>query len=54
MKKIIAIFIIILSIFIIYLTTIDQKVYYLALGDDITTGGLEDELGFSDYINIYL
>ena len=38
MKKILIICIIVLSIFMIYLTTIDEKVYYLALGDEIALG----------------
>ena len=38
MKKILIICIIVLSIFMIYLTTIDKKVYYLALGDEIALG----------------
>lgn len=54
MKKIIVIFIIIITIFIIYLSTRDQKVYYLALGDDITTIGIDEEEGFSNHINRYL
>ena len=54
MKKIIVIFIITLAVFVIYLVTHDQKVYYLALGDDIITIGKEEEASFSNYINRYL
>ena len=38
MKKILILGVIILSIFIIYLTTLDKKVYYLVLGDEISLG----------------
>lgn len=38
MKKILILGIIILSIFIIYLTTIDKKIYYVSLGDEISLG----------------
>lgn len=57
MKKILIIFIIILSIFIIYLTTIDKKVYYLVLGDQISLGMTQKgyyEKSYSEYIKEYL
>ena len=34
MKKILVLIVICLSVFIIYLTTIDKRIYYLALGDN--------------------
>lgn len=54
MKKIFIIGTVIASILIIYLTTIDRKIYYLALGDNITTSELENNAGYSNYINDYL
>lgn len=57
MKKILIIGIIILSIFIIYLTTLDRKVYYLVLGDEISLGLTSDnkyEKNYSEYIKEYL
>ena len=57
MKKIIVIVVILLSIFFIYLNTIDKKVYYLALGDSIAAGVNAigtDNYGYSDYIKTYL
>ena len=57
MKKILIVGIIILSIFLIYLTTIDKKVYYLALGDQISLGMTKDgyyELSYTNYIKEYL
>ena len=57
MKKIIIVIVILFSIFFIYLSTVDKKVYYLALGDSIAAGvnasGMED-YGYSDYIKTYL
>ncbi len=57
MKKILVIALIILSVFFIYLNTIDKKVYYLVLGDSIAAGvnssGSED-YGYGDYIKKYL
>ena len=38
MKKIIMAFIVTLTIFAIYWFTLDRKVYYLALGDEIAIG----------------
>ena len=57
MKKIIVIAVILLSIFFIYLNTIDKKVYYLALGDSIAAGvnaSGTDDYGYSDHIKTYL
>lgn len=57
MKKLLIIGIIILSIFIIYLTTIDKKIYYLALGDQISLGMTKEgyyEKSFTNYIKEYL
>lgn len=52
MKKILIIGLIILTIFIIYLTNIDKKVYYLALGDSLVKG--EKTKGYSYIIKDYL
>ena len=38
LKTIIVLLCIIFTIFFIYLTTLDRKVYYLSIGDYITTG----------------
>lgn len=56
MKKILTLGIIILSIFIIYLTTIDRKVYFLALGDQISLGQTTDnnEKNYNEYPTEYL
>ncbi len=57
MKKILIIGVIILSIFLIYLTTIDKKVYYLVLGDEISLGMVEEgyyQKGYSEYVSEYL
>ncbi len=57
MKKILILGIIILSIFIIYLTTLDKKVYFLSLGDEIALGFTKEgyyELNYNDYIKEYL
>lgn len=43
MKKIIFIFAIVLIVLYIYLITQDTKIYYLALGDDITIGRITDD-----------
>lgn len=46
-----------LLVFFIYLSTVDKKVYYLNLGDDLALGitpyGNED-YGYSDYVKDYL
>lgn len=57
MKKILIIGVIILSIFIIYLTTLDRKVYYLVLGDEISLGLTSNnkyEKNYTEYIKEYL
>ena len=57
MKKILIIGIIILSIFLIYLKTIDKKVYYLSLGDQIALGMTKEgyyEKSYTNYIKEYL
>ena len=57
MKKILIIGIIVLSVFIIYLTTLDKKVYYLALGDEISLGLTSNgyyEKNYTEYIKEYL
>lgn len=54
MKKIFIIFTVIISIFIIYFITLDRKVYYLALGDGITTSNLENNSSYSNYVESYL
>lgn len=57
MKKILIIGIIILAIFLIYLTTIDKKVYYLTLGDEVALGMTKEgkyEQGYTDHIKNYL
>ena len=46
MKKILLIGLVILSVFIIYLSTMDRKVYYLSLGDN--------KLNYTSYIKNYL
>ena len=37
LKKIFIIAVLLLTIFLIYLTTMDQKIYYLVLGDSISS-----------------
>lgn len=57
MKKILIIGTIILSVFLIYLTTIDKKVYYLSLGDEIALGMTKEgyyEKSYTNYIKEYL
>jgi lysophospholipase L1-like esterase len=57
MKKILVLGIIILSIFIIYLTMLDKKVYYLTLGDEIALGLTSNdyyEKNYTDYVKEYL
>ncbi|HPF82631.1 MAG TPA: SGNH/GDSL hydrolase family protein [Bacilli bacterium] len=52
MKKILYILLICISIIIIYIKTKDNKVYYLALGDEITIG--VENNNFTDEIKKYL
>lgn len=59
MKLKIALFfsIVILSVFLIYLTTIDKSICYVALGDFLTVGVTANktkDYSFSDYVNKYL
>ena len=59
MKLKIALFfsIIVLSIFLIYLTTMDKEISYVALGDYLTVGvsaNESDEYSYSDYLYAYL
>lgn len=57
MKKLLLISSVILVVFLIYLTTIDRKVYYLALGDSIAVGLNSYNIvdyGYTDYIKDYL
>lgn len=57
MKKILILGIIIISIFIIYLTTIDKKVYFVSLGDEISLGQTKEgyyEKNHNDIIKEYL
>ena len=57
MKKILIIGIIVLSIFLIYLTTLDKKIYYLSLGDQISLGMTKEnyyEKSYTNYIKEYL
>lgn len=57
MKKILVIAVVLLSIFFIYLNTIDKKVYYLALGDSLAAGvnaSGEEDYSYTDYIKSYL
>ena len=59
MKLKIALFfsIVILAVFLIYLTTLDKSISYVALGDFLTVGVTADsdiEYSYTDYINEYL
>ena len=57
MKKVLILGIVVLSIFIIYLTTLDKKIYYLALGDQIALGMTQEgyyEKSYTEYIKEYL
>ena len=57
MKKILVLGVIIISIFLIYLTTIDKKVYYVSLGDEISLGMTKEgyyEKSYPIYIKEYL
>ena len=57
MKKILFVAIILLGIFLIYLSTLDKKVFYLSLGDELSVGYNEfnaKDYGYSDYIKNYL
>ena len=56
MKKILIIGLVLLSIFVIYLSNMDKKVYYVALGDSIERVYVGDEevYGYSYYVKKYL
>lgn len=57
MKKILVVGVVIISIFLIYLTTIDKKVYYVSLGDEISLGMTKEgyyEKSYPIYIKEYL
>lgn len=56
MKKIIVIGFVILAIFIIYLSNLDKKVYYLALGDSLVSENFDGnlDLGYFSYVSDYL
>lgn len=57
MKKILILGVIIISIFLIYLTTIDKRVYYVSLGDEISLGMTKEgyyEKSYPIYIKEYL
>lgn len=49
-KTILVISFIFLSIFLIYLTTLDRKVYYLNLGDEISIGDNNYGILIKDYL----
>lgn len=52
-KKIIVLLLIIIVVFLIYLTTLDKKVYYLSIGDYITTG-LDNDFDWNNKIVTFL
>ena len=52
-KKILILVLIVLTVFLIYLTTLDKKVYYLSIGDFITTG-IDNDFEWNDKIVTYL
>lgn len=57
MKKILFIGIILLGVFLIYLSTFDRKIYYLSLGDELSVGYNEfnaTDYGYADYVRDYL
>lgn len=59
MKLKIALFfsIVVLAVFVIYLTTIDKSISYVAIGDFLTVGvtaDKEENYSFADYVNKYL
>lgn len=56
MKKILIIGLVLLSIFVIYLSNMDKKVYYVALGDSLERVYVGDEevYGYSYYVKKYL
>lgn len=57
MKKIFVVAFLSLLVFLIYLTTIDKKVYYLSLGDSLAQGVTpynSIDYGYTDYVKDYL
>ncbi|MDD3392288.1 MAG: GDSL-type esterase/lipase family protein [Bacilli bacterium] len=49
--------IIMLFVFLIYLTTLDKKIYYVSIGDDLALGTTpygNTDYGYSDYVKDYL
>lgn len=57
MKKILISVFVLIIIFLIYLSTMDKKVYYLALGDSLVVGEGSDGFkvkGYTDYLKDYL
>lgn len=57
MKKILFLGIILLGVFLIYLSTFDRKIFYLSLGDELSVGYNEfntKDYGYSDYVKEYL
>lgn len=57
MKKILALGVLLLGIFLIYLSTLDLKVYFLSLGDEISQGMNvynKKDYNYNDYIKEYL
>lgn len=52
LKKIFIIAVLLLSVFLIYLTTMDKKIYYLALGDSLSLGNEKEN--YPNYIKQYL
>ena len=53
MKKILITSMVVLLIFVIYLTTTDKKVYYLTLGDELSVS-TDEVISFSDNVVRYL
>ena len=57
MKKILVLGIVLLGIFLIYLSTLDKKVYFLSLGDEISQGinlYNKKDYNYNDYVKEYL
>lgn len=53
MKKILITSVVVLLIFIIYLTTLDKKIYYLTLGDELSIS-TDEVVSYSESISKYL
>lgn len=57
MKKVLILGLVLLSLFLIYLGTMDRKVYYLALGDSLGKGTTPyggTDYGYADFVKEYL